>query len=422
MSFRELFPAASWIWRTLTGRAARIVYVTVALMLLITSIGVRVYTYALTRRMEAVIAGLGKLEIDNTNEEELVRTVPYLVRWQWEAQLKWTPETGDIDLGKQSGYGVTISNESTWLKFGELIEPIARCCVNVSLTKYGYERGWIFTLTEWVGFRYVYFDASVVLLDRKVSRISYGVADRLGFPRPVVQLVSVKSAHSFWTSHQRGWAVRSTDDESPQFRVNGTEHGIGVSYAYDAPPDLKAHAFQIDLNCFWSLRGCRHVRQIAPLLWKDKLAIEAATLARLQSSDPCPDRVLAGRARYLPDLSLVLLESTGFKSETVNEDGVSVYEIWTNYRLVEVLRGRPSTFWERVRGGHTIPFPGDYERTLPSTDSPWTNAGGQVLAFSNHRFDSCRMVAAKPGALSAVRNTTLATRRGEDQLLVGGLQ
>jgi len=35
--------------------------------------------------MEAVISGLSKLEIDNTSEEEVVRTVPYLVRWRWEA-------------------------------------------------------------------------------------------------------------------------------------------------------------------------------------------------------------------------------------------------------------------------------------------------------------------------------------------------
>lgn len=161
-------------------------------------------------------------------------------------------------------------------------------------------------------------------------------------------------------------------------------------YAYGAPPTLIAHAFQIDLNCLWSLRGCPHVRQIAPLLWQNKSAIEAATLARLQSSDPCPDRVLAGRRRlrHVPDVHLVLLESAGYKNETVNEDGVAIYELWTNYKLVEVLRGGPWQSWGSVRGGHTILYPGDYQRTLPSTDPQWTKTGERVLAFSNHRFDS----------------------------------
>ena len=105
-----------------------------------------------------------------------------------------------------------------------------------------------------MGYRYVYFGASVVLLDGKVSGISYGVTDRLGFPRPVFQMVSVKSAHSFWAAQKMGFEVQGTDDESPQFRVNGNEHEIGVLYADGAPPTLLVHAFQMDLNC-------PHVRQ-----------------------------------------------------------------------------------------------------------------------------------------------------------------
>jgi hypothetical protein len=98
--------------------------------------------------MEAVSSGLSKLEIDNTSEEEVVRTVPYLVRWQWEGQLKRTPETVDIDAGIERGYSVTISNESSWMKFAGLIGRFESCCANTKFTKDGHEQNWIPTLTE----------------------------------------------------------------------------------------------------------------------------------------------------------------------------------------------------------------------------------------------------------------------------------
>ena len=57
----------------------------------------------LTRRMEAVISGLSKLEIDNTSEDEVVRTVAVWCVGNPEGQLKRTPKTGDIDAGIRSG-------------------------------------------------------------------------------------------------------------------------------------------------------------------------------------------------------------------------------------------------------------------------------------------------------------------------------
>jgi len=120
-----------------------------------------------------------------------------------------------------------------------------------------------------------------VLLNGKVSSISYGIQDRFGFPRQVGTILAVKSVHSFWASYRRGFEVSSTDDESPQFRVSGGEHSLGVSYTYDAPTELKADAFKIGLACFWSLRGCRTPRQIAPLLSEDAERIQQDALARL---------------------------------------------------------------------------------------------------------------------------------------------
>ena len=410
MSTKERFPASLRIWRAVTGRVARLVYVTIFAVLLFLTCAIRISSYVLTRRMNAVIAGLSKLEIDKTSEDDLVRTVPYLVKSPGGGQLKRTAETGDIDVGVARFYNIVITNEPSWMRFGRYITPLVTCCVKVEYTKEGYERGWIFTLADLMGYRYIYFGAYVELLDGRVSRVSYGVEDRLGFPRRIFQIVLVESAHSRWAPYRTGFEVRSTDDESPDYRVEGGDYGLFVSYMYDAPQELTSHAFQIDLHCFWGLRACHHVRQIASLLWQDRNRIEAATLARLQSDKPCPDRILAGRVHYLPDVGVLILESEGLRASS---SGGSA----NKYRLVEAVRNGLVGRVMDDPDQDTVPYPGDYSRRLPNRGVKWPNAGQQVVAFSNLHFDSCGTVLATPSALSVVRGTIPAPRRSEDQIL-----
>jgi hypothetical protein len=222
-----------------------------------------------------------------------------------------------------------------------------------------------------------------------------------------------------WAPHETSFEVSSTDDESPQFHVGGDDRHLSVLFTSETSSALMAHVFDVHLRCFWSLSGCRHARQIAPLLRQDKNSIEVATLARLNSNGPCPDRVLAGRVKYLPDMDVVLLESAGFKTESVNEEGLRLDENWTNYKLIEVLRGRSSKSWESVRGSVTVPYPGDYQRSLPNMGLQWAKAGERVLVFSNLRFDSCRVVQATPSGLSVIRNAIPAPRRVEDARATG---
>jgi hypothetical protein len=405
----------SWILSTFTGRIARRVYLLLVLALLTTSAAARIYTFVLTRRMEAVIVGLSKLQIDKSTEEDVKRAMPYLVRWQWDGQLKRSPETGDIDIGIEQGYSVAISNESSWMKFGRLISPFTSCCVNTTYTKDGYEHNWILALMNLLGYRYVHFGASVVLLNGRVSAISYGVQDRFGFPRQVGTILAVKSAHSFWASHGRGFEVPSTDDESPQFRVSGGEHSLRVSYTHDAPPELKADTFKIELACFWSLRGCGTPRQVAPLLSEDAERIKQDALTRLKSIDPCPARIVAGRLRYLTDVSVSLIESEGLRREPTNMEGSLGIRTVTDYKLIEVLRGFPVQSLKSVEVRSSVPYPGDYTKQLPNFGPQWPERGKQILLFSNHYFDSCQLVPAVPEAIAAIRNTKPSPQRLEDQ-------
>lgn len=415
MPLHDYFPASTRIWRALTGGIARRVYVAFALLLLVLSTVARVYSFVLTRRIHAIISGLSNLHIDETTEEELMRTVPYLTRSKWDRRVDRNVEIGDVDTGVERFYYVTVSNEPNWMRF----ESFAGRFPNVGYSKDGRPKSWILTAADLLGYRYLGFGASVVLLNGKVSSVRYGIANELTVPQSFGSIVSVRSVHARWAPYRTGFEVSSTDDESPQFNIGGDDNHLAVLFTPDASQALTSHVFKVDLNCFWSLVACRDARQIAPLLWQDKNAIAAETLARLKSNNPCPDRILVGRTKYFPDINVVLLGSTGFKAESGNEEGLRVDEIRTHYKLIEVLQGHSSKSWGSVRTSATVPYPGDYSRRLPNMELQWAKAGEKVLAFSNLNFDSCRVVPATPSALSTVRSAIPAPRRVEDQLLTG---
>src|SRR5689334_10095193 len=118
---------ASWMWRTSLGRYARRLLFALMIILFLINVFTRDSMYILTRKMEAVITGLSNLEIDGSSEQDLVRTVPYLVRAPWEGQVKRTPETGEVDVGAVRAYYVRLSNETTWMKYGRLISALRLC-------------------------------------------------------------------------------------------------------------------------------------------------------------------------------------------------------------------------------------------------------------------------------------------------------
>jgi hypothetical protein len=209
--------------------------------------------------------------------------------------------------------------------------------------------------------------------------------------------------------------VTSTDDESPQFRVSNGASNLSVAYMFDAPSDLVTHAFKVDLDCFWSLHGCRTPRQIAPLLWEDAEHIKQDTLARLKSSDSCPARIVATRSRYLTDVSISLIESKGLKQEATSMEGSLGIRTVADFKLIGVLRGFPVQSLKSVEVRSSVPFPGDYTKELPNFDPQWPHRGEQILLFSNQHFDWCQLVLAVPEAIAAVRNTRPSPKRLEDQ-------
>lgn len=90
------------IWRGVLGRSVRRVTIVLLLIFISLSAVLRCRTYLLTRRIQAVLAGLAQVRINQTTEGQLLKAVPSLTRYGHDTQY------GE---GVERLYHVTISND-----------------------------------------------------------------------------------------------------------------------------------------------------------------------------------------------------------------------------------------------------------------------------------------------------------------------
>jgi hypothetical protein len=356
----------------------------------------------MARKVQAVLRGLEDLRIDQTTEEQLTKLVPYLT------QKDWT--FGGIS---HRAFYVHVSNESDRLP---RVFVVALSAIRSEQLILCLER-----LADWLGYRFISFDAGVLVQDGKVSQAEYGLANQWERPQYagyVGYIVSARSVHGFWLPRQMGLEVTSVDDDSPQYRPRRHGNSLSVIYTSDAPPELSKRAFHLNFTCFWGLHGCENARDIAPEIWRDAQTVQEAAYQQL-ISEKCPDSIIEGRMRYLPDISVLLLEVTGSRRVEVNEDGGSTEDWFTDYELKEVIRGQSFGSWKNVRFARTIPSPMDPTREIANQIWPPTKIGSQVLFFGGPRFDSCRFIPATPSALEIVRKTPVPSKNPEDQIPSG---
>ncbi len=410
--------------RRLFGRRARKVYLSLLLLAFVFSISLRARTFLLTRKIQAVLFGLEQVRVDQTTEERLLRTVPNLVLNN--PQLPALP-------GGRRYYRVDIANSDFYYGWSRWIPDFLPSLWPVHDSPFPVKNKWDFLplplkAAYVLGWRHLSLSAYVTVLNGTVSSTGYNLEPDVPISYPLSYFVVARSVHGFSFNHGgRPVPIHSADDEKPEFRfgavagqfslLNGADSAIAVAYTADAPRDLIDHAFQVDLHCFWGLRGCDSVRQVVPLLWEDRKEIEARTNARLRSADPCPDLVLGGRVRYLPDLNVALLEVVASRSEDINYEGNRSEDIVTDYRLKEAIRGEPKGPWTGVRHRWTIPSPVSTGGEISNPMQPvYPKPGDQFLYFSGADFDSCRIVPATPSAQAAVRSAIPAPRRIEDDI------
>jgi len=396
MNIRTYFPFASWTVSKLTGHSARRIYLAILFLLLIISTATRLRAYFKTRKIEAVLHGLSEIRLDQTTEEQMTKMVPYLTEKDWKA-----------NGSSFRSYYVHISNESDGLPWP------------YGLTHSYALALWLGRVGDLLGYRYISFDAGVLVQDGKVSQADYGLANQWMRPQAagyVGYIVTARSVHGFWLPYQSGGLeVTSVDDDSPQYRPRRWGNTVAVIYTSDAPPEVTKRIFDLDLSCFWGLHGCTDAADIVPDVSQDVETIQKATYGQL-ISDKCPDSIIDGRMRYLPDVSVLLLEVTGSRRLEVNEEGGRAEDWFTDYKLKEAIRGKGFGSWTNVRFQRTIPSPMDPTRQIANQIWPETKIGQKVLYFGGTGFYSCRFIPATTSALAIVRNAPVPVKRPEDQI------
>ena len=408
------FIPVTWINGKLGGRLARRICAALLVLLVLITTVVRIHGILLTRRIDAVLRGLEQVQVDQTTEAQLLKAVPYLTR----------NDEHQFGSSVDRSYRAEISNSSQrrwlwWLAGTRLCRFFWPWYVIEGPEKYPKTYvSFPLTVAYWLGWRDIVFVAQISFLNGRLFAIWYAIEpdiERIGPTRSY--FVSVHGIEEFRASLP-GFpvSVSSTHDESPAYRVGGTETSFGVKYLPDAPRQLVSHAFQLDLGCYWNLRGCTSAADVAPRLWRDTQAIEAQTYSRFHGGgNPCPDRILANRVRYLPDLNVEILEVTGSRSEHTDEKGQAREVLITDYRVKEVLLGHSVGPWSGIRYQKFVPSPlSPYE--LMANPVPPFQVGEKVLAFGGAKFDSCQMVQATPSAELAVRTAIIALNRREDGL------
>jgi hypothetical protein len=393
MNVRTHFPFASWTVSKLTGRLARRIYLAALLFLVLISTAGRLRAYFMTRKIEAVLHGLSKIRVDQTTEEQMMKMVPYLTEKEWKA-----------NGFSYRSYYVHISNESDGLPWP------------YGLTHSYALALWLGRVGDLLGYRYISFDAGVLVQDGKVSQADYGLANQWMRPQAVGYvgyIVTARSVHGFWLPGSL--QISSVEDYSPQYRLTRWENTLAVIYTSDAPPELTKRIFDLNLSCFWGIRACTDAADIAPEISQDAERIQKATYRQL-ISDKCPDSIIEGRMRYLPDVSVLLLEVTGSRRIEVNEEGGRAEDWFTDYKLKEAIRGQAFGSWKNVRFQRTIASPMEPTRQIASQIWPETKIGAEVLYFGGVGFYSCRFIPATPSALEIVRKAPVPMKRPEDQI------
>ena len=356
----------------------------------------------MARRIEAVLHGLSEIRLDQTTEEQMTQLLPYLKQRDW--------ETGGIS---HRSYYVQISNES------DRLPQVLALRLN-RLQWYQLAR-WHNSLADWLGYRFVSFYAGLLVQDGKVSQIEYGLANQWEAPQYAGYtgyILSARSVHGFWLPNHIGPEVTSVDDNSPQYRPKRYGNTLSVIFTTDAPLELTQRVFRLNLSCFWGYLACEDAGDIAPEISHDSETIQEATYQQL-ISEKCPNSIIEGRMRYLPDISVLLLVVTGSQRIEVNEEGGRTEDWFTDYELKEAIRGQRFGSWKKVRFQRTIPSPKDPTRRIANQIWPETKIGSQVLFFGGSGFYSCRFIPATPSAIDIVRGAPVPLKRPEDQIPKG---
>jgi hypothetical protein len=241
--FRDLFPASAWCLRKLASRPARYIYVCIFAIVATPAVTLRVEAALFEKRAIATVRDLSTLRVGVTPKAEA------MVRMQ--------------SLGPVSGpYGAPVCNADECLSLGI---PNSRLSDAVFLPLVRNAPA-LYSILTWWGFRYWSLSVYVNFTSGKVSYLSYhlmlsnscfdGGADSV----VIAMVTSQEKLH--------GRSGESLSGEQAVYRVTSSsawpDKSVGIALTPDTSQELVNRAFDLRLQCLWSLTGCKSWRELLP--------------------------------------------------------------------------------------------------------------------------------------------------------------
>lgn len=397
MSFSRTFPVATWLWRRLTSRPARLIYLGVLVIVIVPAIGLRVEAALFERRILKVMSALSSLRIGVTPKDDVLSRM------------------AEFDVNKRSRGSSKceadecLSIEVSSPKLSDWLLRKASWSGHYSL----------YSVLSWWGFRERIFVAHVDLTSGQVSGLGY----RLSLSTLRASNVDL----GVWVSSKGDFVdlnLAADVDESPNYQVSHyfqcPDLCMNVYFTRDASPELLRHAFGLKLRCIWSIAGCRTSNQLLPDAEQDRLEIRRAAFERMIGPNQCPDSILPRRARDTADILLVEVKKASTK--IIVPDYLRGYRYRVaSFRLLRILKGKAGRPLDKLAVTldtestlYTGPWWDSEQVVVHNSAIDLLNPGQQFLLFSGTSskdiFEPCAAVAATESAIQTIERA-LATAK-----------
>ncbi len=381
MSFSRTFPVTTWLWRRLTSRPARLLYLGVLVIVIVPAIALRVEAALFEGRVLKVMPVLSSLRIGVTPKAEVLsRLAGFKINEN-------TRSKSDCD-----------ADECLWI---ELSSP--RLADSVL-----HKAGWsghknLYSILSWWGLRIRGLAAYVNLDSGKVSSFGYQLVLSTPYPDSWPVVINARSV-----ARLTGF-VGPIADESPDYGVSHAWKqpalNTNVYFTRDTTPELLGHALGLQLRCVWSIAGCLTANQLLPEAEHDRLRIERAADDRMRGPNQCPDWILPGRTRDAESILLVEVKNSG-PAFIANDDGSHFRR--ATFRLLRVIKGKPDPPPDNI-----VVASETWGGRAHNSAFDLLNPGQKLLVFlrgdrDRDTFASCEEVAATESAVQTVE-MSLAT-------------
>jgi hypothetical protein len=241
MSFHDLFPATTWVWRKLRSRPARRLYISGIAVIVIPALALRIQAAMFEARVLTMVHALSNLRVGASSRADALTQIPTL-------------RTNQPDQ-----YGGSRCGTDECLSAG-----IATSDFTDSVLRKAADHDFLFSLLSWWGFRGGYLDVHADFTSGKVSSLGYQVmvtTAHLDYSGAVV--VGVSSVQHM-AATQRGSGTEVSRTYSVEPARKSPLQSVGIRLTPQAPIEIVNPAFNPKLGCLWSLTGCRTWHEILP--------------------------------------------------------------------------------------------------------------------------------------------------------------